>query len=80
MTAFLEHIIIEAVYGQESFRTQLCTIKRSHFFISIIRDSLIYIVTLSHCVQVEGGGDPDDLEELEDAQSLAKVKVIMPLH
>ena len=22
MTAFLEHIIIEAVYGQESFRTQ----------------------------------------------------------
>ena len=40
VTAFLEHIIIEAVYGQESFRTQcvygqesfrtqLCTIKRS---------------------------------------------------
>ena len=24
-------------------------------------------------VQVEGGNDPDDLEELEDAQSLAKV-------
>ena len=23
--------------------------------------------------QVEGGNDPDDLEELEDAQSLAKV-------
>ena len=33
-----------------------------------------HIVTLSHCVQVEGGGDPDDLEELEDAQSLANGK------
>ena len=29
VTAFLEHIITEAVYGQESFRTLLCTIKRS---------------------------------------------------
>ena len=55
-------------------------LKDRFVFIPIIRDSLIYIVTLSHCVQVEGGGDPDDLEELEDAQSLAKVKVITPLH
>ena len=29
VTAFLEHIITEAVYGQESFRTLQCTIKRS---------------------------------------------------
>ena len=46
----------------------------------IVTLSNCHFVTLSHCVQVEGGGDPDDLEELEDAQSLAKVKVIMPLH
>ena len=31
------------------------------------------ISKVSHYVQVEGGTDPDDLEELEDAQSLAKV-------
>ena len=32
VTAFLEHIITEAVYGQESFRTLQCTIKHSLFF------------------------------------------------
>ena len=31
------------------------------------------ISKVSNHVQVEGGTDPDDLEELEDAQSLAKV-------
>ena len=31
------------------------------------------ISKVSIYVQVEGGTDPDDLEELEDAQSLAKV-------
>ena len=30
---------------------------------------------VQHYVEVEGGTDPDDLEELEDAQSLAKVNL-----
>ena len=37
------------------------------------------ISNVSNHIQVEGGTDPDDLEELEDAQSLVKVILFFSL-